>query len=193
MQERYTPLTNGSYSVSVDYLLTGSPSGPGRMFSDISEMITIMNHSASPLDFHFFQYSDFNLNGVQGGQSAQIGKNLRGRFNEARLLSTSGAALTETVVTPGANHGEAAIYPQTLALLNDGAATSLSDNLNPVGPGNVTWALEWDFIIAPGSSVGISKDKLLEVSAVPETSTWMGGLFCLFAGISRCRRLLKLS
>jgi hypothetical protein len=165
-QTLYASYNNGAYGVRVDYHLTGFSVGSGQ--SDIAETITITNSTASPLDFHFFQYSDFNLNGTAGGDTVQLGKNLRGLFNEADQSKGPGFALTETVVSPGANHGEAAFYNQTLTKLNDAGPTTLNDNAGPVGPGDVTWALEWDFTIAPGSSVGISKDKFIQTQPVPE-------------------------
>jgi len=161
----YTTYNNGSYGVTINYLLTGSSPGSGK--SDISESISITNGTASPLQFHFYQYSDFDLGGA-GGDTVQLGRNLRGLFNEADQTDGS-VLLTETVVTPGANHGEAAFYNATLVKLSDANTDTLNDNAGPVGPGNVTWALQWDFTIAPGSSVGISKDKYLQVP-IPEPS-----------------------
>jgi len=157
---------NGSYAVTISYLLTGF--SPGSGVSDIAETISILNRTGAPLEFHFFQYSDFDLGGA-GNDTIQLGKNLRGQYNEASQ-SDPAVALTETVVTPGANHGEAAFFNTTLAKLNNGVADNLNDNVGPVGPGDVTWALQWDFSIAPGSSVGISKDKYLHILAIPEPS-----------------------
>jgi len=93
-----------------------------------------------------------------------------GKFNEAYQtdgnLSLS-EIVSDTVTTPGADHGEAGIYAATLAKLNDGLATDLNDAVGPVGPGNVTWTFQWDFNIPGGGTVIISKDKLL---VVPEPS-----------------------
>src|SRR5262249_15449700 len=99
--------------------------------------------------------------------TVQLGKNLRGLFNEADQTDPA-VALTETVVTPGANHGEAQFVPVTIGKLTNGVPDTLADNTGAVGPGNVTWALEWDLTINPGSSVGISKDKYLHITNVPE-------------------------
>jgi hypothetical protein len=102
----YAIFSNASFSVETDYLLTGGLAGSGH--SDIGESIRINNLTASPLDFHFFQYSDFDLGGTTGGQTVQLGKDLGGLFNEA-LQTGPGGTLDEsiTVATPGANHGEA--------------------------------------------------------------------------------------
>ncbi|HRT10721.1 MAG TPA: PEP-CTERM sorting domain-containing protein, partial [Candidatus Paceibacterota bacterium] len=76
----------------------------------------------------------------------------------------------ETVTTPGANHGEAAIFDSTLIKLNDNVADNLNDvGVSPVG--NATWALQWDFYIPVGGSAIISKDKYIRVPPVPEPSS----------------------
>lgn len=164
---------NGAYGVSVDYLLTGF--SPGSGFSDIAETITITNATASTLSFHLFQYSDFNIGGP-GGDSVSIGTNSSilspffGRPNTATVVDPF-AGMTETVITPAANHAEAALFPITLTKLNDGGPDTLSDIYGPVGPGNVTWAFEWDILIPGMSSVGISKDKFIFITNVPEPTS----------------------
>jgi len=164
----YTTYNNGAYGVTINYLLTGSAPGQGK--SDVSESISITNATASPLSFHFFQYSDFDLGGA-GGDTVHLGTNLRGLYNEAS--QTDGITqLTETVVTPGANRGEAGFFNSTLTKLSDGNTDDLNNNVGPLGPGDVTWAFQWDLTVAPFSSTGISKDKFLQV---PEPS--VVGLF----------------
>lgn len=168
----YTSYFNGSYGVQVDYLLTGYSAGSGN--SDLAETITITNATAAPLDFHFFQYSDFDL-GAPGGDQVAISVNPNplspffGRYNTATQVDPF-VGLTETVLTPGANHGEVANFNATLIKLNNLAPDNLSDVNGPTLPGDVTWAFQWDFNIPAGSSLGISKDKSLHLNLVPEPS-----------------------
>ena len=172
-----TLYTAANFSIQIDYLLTGGSLGSG--VSDIGESIRIRNLTAAPLSFHFFQYSDFDLGGP-GNDVIQLGKNLQGKFNEA--AQTDGiVGLTETVVTPGANHGESSFLNSTLVKLNDGVASVLNDNMNPVGPGNVTWAFQWDFTLAPNGSFLISKDKYIQIQNVPEPTSSL--LFVLFGSL----------
>jgi len=183
----YITYNNGAFSVEIDYVLTGQ--APGSGLADIRESIRIHNFTASPLDFHFFQYSDFNLLNNPNGDNVALGTDLSGRFNEALQTKgpLNGTTLTETDATPGANHGEAAFAGATLGKLNNGVADNLNDNAGPVGPGNVTWALQWDYsganMIAPGGDALISKQKFLQI---PEPST--AALMALAVGAGFWRR-----
>jgi hypothetical protein len=181
-REMTSTYTAPTFNLSIDYLLTGgSFVAPGQTAnSDIGESIRIVNTSATTLVFHFFQYSDFDLGGP-GNDSVQLGRNLRGQFNDA-FQQDATAGLTETVTTPGASHGEVDYFANTRTRLNTIANYTLNDSAGPVGAGDVTWSLEWDLTIAPGGSALISKDKYLSV-IVPEPSTIaIGGLgLVLFA------------
>lgn len=188
----YTSYDNGSYGVRVDYLLTGFSAGSGN--SDLAETITILNHTAAPLDFHFFQYSDFDIGSAAGDQVAlSVNSNPLspwfGLYNTATQVDPT-AGLTETVITPGANHGEVANWFTTLTKLNDGVADTLNDVAGPVGPGDVTWAFEWDLTIPAGGSLGISKDKALHINLIPEPTTLT--LVALGAAVLVQRRKFRL-
>ena len=189
----YASYNNGSYGVTINYLLTGSQVVNSNVSSDISESISITNATASALSFHFFQYSDFDLLGTPTGDTVQLGKNLRGLYNEADQSKTSGgpsgagAALTETVVTPGANEGEAALFNSTLVKLSDGNTDNLNNNVGPV-TGDVTWAFQWDLIIPAGSSVGITKDKYILLTNIPEPSLFAFASLGLVGYLLRKRR-----
>ena len=130
--------TNPFMSVEVKYSLQGGMLGSG--VSDVGEQILINNISAQTLDLHFFQYSDFRLGNTPN--SVMLGKNIRGLFNEADQSDSTGTALSETVISPGANHGEAALLGQTLSEFASASFTSLSDAAT-AGPGQTTWAFEW--------------------------------------------------
>jgi PEP-CTERM motif len=139
----------------------------GSGASDMGEQISITNLGASPLDFHFFQYSDFDLAGSAGGDEALF-------TNANTVRQYEGAMeLQETVVTPVPSHREINYYANVLTALNGGAATTLSDlpAIGTVfGPGDITWAYQWDVLVQPGSTFQISKDKNLK-GVVPEPSS----------------------
>lgn len=155
--------------------------------SDMAEQISITNLLGTPLDFHFFQYSNFDLS---AGNDSIV-------FTNANSVRQSGgtSTLTETVVTPVPSHHEAYAVPVTLNKLNDAAATTLTDLPaigTSIGPGDLTWTYEWDISIPVGGTFQISKDKNLSAS-IPEPST-VGILLGLSAGfllrpLNRKRRL----
>ena len=170
------------FRTEVAYRLDGG--APGSFVSDLTEQISITNTGTGPLDFHFFQYCDFDLGGTSGGDSAVFtNANAVQQFEGAQVL-------TETVVTPVPDHREINFFAATLTALNDGVATTLND-LPPtgvvLGPGDVTWAYQWDVVIGPGLSFQISKDKNLV--AVPEPTTLsLAGLAVVAAASLRMRR-----
>jgi len=173
---------NGAYGVTVRYTLTGFSPGSGE--AHLQEIITITNATAQPLDFHFFQYSDFDLGGTAAGDTVQLGTDSFGKFNEADQ-SEGTSLFSEIDLTPGANHGQADLFPNILLALNDPFATTLNDNAGPVGPGDATSAFEWDFLIPGNSSVGISKNKVLLVPEPTSVSLLGLGLVALFASRRR--------
>jgi len=173
---------NGAgFRVETTYTLRGG--APGSKASDLGELIAITNTSANPLDIHFFQYADFDLSAADSIT-----------FTNANSVQQSGnnTRLTETVVTPIPAHHEAGFFPVTLNKLNDGLPTTLSDTPAfgvPIGAGDMTWAYQWDVVVAPNSTFQISKDKNL--NAVPEPATAAGillGLSMLALRRSRSRQ-----
>src|ERR1051326_7045390 len=89
----YITYNNGAFSVEIDYVLTGQSAGSGQ--ADIRESIRIHNFTANPLDFHFFQYSDFNLLNNPNGDNVALGTDLGGLYNEA--LQTKGPLNSATL------------------------------------------------------------------------------------------------
>jgi hypothetical protein len=157
---------NAQLTLTVDYFLQGG--GVGSGVADITESISAVNNTGGNLDFHFFQYSDFNLLGSGSSDNVQLFGN-PGAFNYVRQW-TGSTGIGEAIVSPDANHGEAAYAGTTLAKLNGTSGLQLNDNAS-AGPGDVTWALEWDQAIAAGDEFDLTKDKSLIISTVPEPST----------------------
>jgi hypothetical protein len=170
----------GGLEFLVKYDLTGGTAG--SFTSDLAETIRIRNLGTSSIDMHFFQYSDFDLNGVAGGQSVQF---FGAGFNKVAQTGL-GIEMSETVVVPDATHHEANLFSTTRTSLNNGTATTLNDS-NSAGPGDVTWAYQWDVTVAAGGSFIISKDK--HIHAVPEpASLGIWGLVAAVSGFAVRRR-----
>jgi hypothetical protein len=166
-----TYVSPNNFSLSIDYQLTGNPGAVGSVqHAQIGETITIVNLSATRLPYHFYQYAYFNL-GAASRDVAQLGQDALGKYSEA-IQSNSAATVTETIAAQGADHGEVAPLGLTLAKLNGGGPATLGSpfGAGPVGPGGVTWALEWDLNILPGASAIISENQTLDVLSVPEPS-----------------------
>ena len=166
--------TGTGFTLDLTFDLVGGSSGSG--VSDITEAIAINNTGSSTLDFHFYQYVDFDLGGASGGDTVEV-------VSGSKVEQSGGSGwVSETVITPDPSHHEAALFSTTRDKFSDGLATDLSDASGPVGPGNVTWAFQWDFSIPAGGSAIISKDKRL---VVPEPATL--GLL-LLGGLALLRR-----
>ena len=167
----YTDNAN-HFSLTITYQLSGGTPGGSDWTSDINETITVNNLSASPLDFHFYQYSDFRLAGTSGNESVNIFQDPNGFYTKATV--TKGLnQVSETIDQPHANRAEAALAPFTLNRLNSTPALNLNNTLTagPDPSADATWAYQWDFTITGNSSVDVLKDKRLSVAPIPEPGT----------------------
>jgi hypothetical protein len=185
---------NANIGVQLTYTLQGGAAGGNDWSSDITENITIQNMSATSNVFHFFQYSDFALAGSPGGETASIFLNNQGFYTRARVDKALNQ-LSETIDQPLANEAEADLGTATLNRLNQGSPYDLNGSTGSGSPDaavDATWALEWDFVLAPygsaGDSVNVIKDKKLSVAPVPEPAAFSLALLGAAAFILRRKR-----
>ena len=174
---------NMRFYIVTDFKLVGG--SPGSLSSDMGEQIRIVNLGSEPLDFHFFQYCNFDLQNTPHDDRVRIlGGNTVQQYDPNIMAS-------ETVVTPPPSHYEVAWAPDILNRLNDGKANNLEDIDTLMGTGDATWAFQWDFELTTsgtGSEVQISKDK--NFFHTPEPLTVLGmflGLGSVGAYIRRRR------
>ena len=152
--------TAAGFTIQLKLSLTGGASG--SQTADMAETIRITNTSTTqPLDFHFFQYVDFNLS-ASADTATMANANTVDQFG-------SGQSVSETVATPAPGHHEIDVTPTILNLLTGGSAVTLND-ANSAGPADVSWAFEWDVTLNAGGTLLISKDKHL---LVPEPTAFM--------------------
>jgi hypothetical protein len=166
--------------INVRYTLRGTASSG----SDMQEQINITNNGSTTLDLHFFQYTNFTLNNNQPTAADTV---TLVNSNTVRQSRNGGPLVSETVTTPAANHYELGLTtdsPNTHFRLNNVNGLTLSDGATTRGPGDATWAFEWDRSLAPGATLQISKDKNL---AVPEPGT-LTLIATGFAGLAFLRK-----
>ncbi len=120
-------------------------------------------------------------------------EDLRVEINDNRHTASQYDAawvMTETTENPNGDRGEVGYWSTTLGKLNDGLATDLDDTSHgPIGPGDLTWAFQWDRTIGVDDTFQISKDKQIR-TFVPEPVTMAGLLLGIGAlgGYIRRRR-----
>jgi hypothetical protein len=163
-----TAYANSTIGVDTLFSLQSSPIGSGK--ATLAETFTINNLSATTQVFHFYQYSDFDLGGVSGGQNVQFTSN--GSGQQYQVVQTgSGTILTGlvTAVTGGSfgqSELQAGLFDGNKFGLGSGNPVTL-DNTLTAGPGNVVYAYEWDATLAAGSSITIGEIQ----TVVPEPSS----------------------
>ncbi len=168
---------------AIDFRFSLQGGLPGSGVSDIGEQILVRNTGRNPLSLSFFQYNDADLNGTVTDTRVRIGEFVGG-LGASQM--GDGVVVHETVVTPAADHYEAGVFSTTRDSLNDDSITTLNDNDEVLGPADLTWAFQWDFVLSPGDSENISKDKRLAV--VPAPGAMLLGLLGMgFTGLMRRR------
>ena len=172
-----TVSANSQISITAQYTLLGGSAGSGS--SSVGEQIIIQNVGSTAFDLHFFQYTDFDLDGNYAGDTVYLNQNMLGLFTEA-MQNKAGAHFADVVISPGANHGQAALSPTIFTEIL-GENLTLPDDPGPY-TGDSTWAFEWDPTLNPGDTFTIAIDKSLYMVPEPASSALIGvGLLLLGA------------
>jgi hypothetical protein len=156
-QVTFSYTSAGKFLLELTTTLVGGD--PGTGVSDLADQVRVVNKSGSNLDLHLFQYVDAYLS--NGADTVQFEPG----FAQVTQTGANGAMLE--LLTKSSQHHEAGLDTQTLDRLNDAVATTLNDT-NYAGPGNTTWAFQWDLALRSNGSALISKDI---AATVPEPST----------------------
>jgi len=156
-------LTYGSptgLQVVVTYSLVGGQANSGT--SDIGETIKITNNGATPLNYHFFEYTNFSLGGSTNGQTVTIA-------NGNTATDQGNGEFAQIVVSPKPSEFEANIFPTLLTTeLTNTSNYTLSDTASAPS-GNGESGFEWDLALNSGQSYVISIDK--QIHSIPEPSS----------------------
>lgn len=168
------------FDLEVTWLLTGGAANSG--FSMVKEGATITNKSTRNLYISLYEYSDFDILGTASNDVGRhVNNNLVTQFEYPVFVAES--------VTQTPSRWQMDNYSNILALLNDNDKDDLTNQYAFYGPGDVAWAFQWDFVIGPGSSAGVSKDK--SITMIPEWNSLLLAAIGMVGtiGLRRRRRL----
>jgi len=161
---RWGDISGSGIDVEIDFALDGALAGTG--LSDLGEQITISNSSGQAVDIRFFEYVDFDLDGTIGGDSASISSSPVASVEQSDI-----STLSETVVTPDPDlYQIGACCGIEAGILAGADLSTLPGVQTSFGPGDASWAFQWNRTIADNGAFQISKDKNLRV-VVPEPAT----------------------
>ena len=169
-------LANSVLGVDLSYQLVGGL--PGIDEAHLHESATLRNLTTAPLSLTWFMEADFDLNG-SGGQDT-ISGGLDG------IVQTDGT--TTVMVLPGVTPDAFQIAPfaDLFVSLSDFSITTLDDSGNPFGPGDGTFAYQWNVLLPPDTPRTLPLDKDF-VSFVSEPGT----LMLLLSGFAAFRVLRR--
>lgn len=179
-------------AATIDWRLTGA--GSGSTLSTLSKSVSFTNLGAAAIDFHLFDYTDFDI-----------------RFNplaqaDTATLVSAGRIITSSSTIPFSIDARVQSAPDRYQISDfitpylqffidqDGPTTlpntpALGTSF-PATPGDTAFALQWSRVIAPGDSFTVSQLAMYRpTSAVPEPASWaylIAG-FGLIGGLARRR------
>jgi hypothetical protein len=143
--------------VRLGYQLFGGT--PGSDTAGLRETVVLQNPSNTALQLAWFMEADFDLDAFGG--SDVIAGGLNG------ILQTDGhtTLAVSSSLTPSAF--QAAPFPDLFLSLSDFSITNLDNSGIPFGPGDGTFAYQWNLSIPPNSSLTYTIDK----NFIPEPAT----------------------
>jgi len=175
--------TGTGFSIAIQYTLHDPYAGDYG--ADIAEQISIHNTGTTSLAFHFFQYSDFDL-AKDLNDVVAINDDYSSVVQRPVAGLGGGPMMTETTESSHPDHAEANYFANTRNALTDGGPTMLN-GVKDAGPGDVTWAFEWDRNIGFNGTLTISKDKVASYVPEPAAVTLLGGVLLFVASKLRKR------
>jgi PEP-CTERM motif len=159
---RWDNIDQSGVRVDIRFSLDGG--NPGTGLSDLGEQIDVSNFSGQAVTIRFFEYVDFDLDGTIGGDTASSSSSPVASVEQSDM-----SQLSETVVTPGPNlYQIGACCGVEASILAGNDLSTLPGVQSSFGPGDASWAFQWNRTIANGGTFQISKDKNIRV---PEPAT----------------------
>jgi hypothetical protein len=170
-----------SFEIVLNFQLDGGVPGSGT--SSLFQNIDIKNTSSNKLDFHFFNYTDFDLTDNAQDDTTKISNNTATQFDSFTLA--------KEVINPSASYYQVSPFPNILDALSDNFPTSLSNVGGPL-TGEDAYAFQWDFVLEPEKSFSIKNYK--SIKPIPEPTINLGYLigFGFLGMLWRLRRISPL-
>jgi hypothetical protein len=163
------------FQMVLNFQLDDGASSSGT--SSLLENIDIINTSSNKLDFHLFNYTDFDLTDNGQDDTIKISTDMATQFDSFTLA--------KEVINPSATYYQVSPFPNILDSLSDNFPTSLSNVGGPV-TGENAYAFQWDFVLDPEKSFSIKNYK--SIKPVPEPTMSLGCLISLVS-LGMLRRL----
>jgi hypothetical protein len=126
--------------------------GLGRM----TPSLNIQNTTGSPLNITIFSYHDWDVNGTAGGDSIV--------WNGFDILQSQGSTVIQVHPVQDPDVIQAGAFSGIRNQLRDGNVDNLTPTGLPFGPGDGTFAFQFDMVIPTGGGGSI-------LYSVPEPST----------------------
>jgi hypothetical protein len=146
------------FEIALNFTLDGGTEGSGM--SSLLEKITIKNTGSNSLDFHFFNYTDFDLTGSGEQDTTKIGSGI--------ITQSNNFTLAMEVIDPASSHYEVSPVFNILNALEDNSPTTLASFAEPL-TGDNAFAFQWDFTLEPQKSFSINNYKsITPAKPVPE-------------------------
>ncbi len=166
---------NDRLAIDLSFTLIGG--GSGSRTADIAEIVRVRNLTNAPIEFHLFEYDDFDASGTFDDDRATL-------LNSSTVRLFDDLTRIDVGAVPIPDRWQISAVPDIFELLEDGGPTSLTNSTSFGGPGDMAFAFQWDRTLDAGGTFLLSKNKL--VTPVPEPA----GLLAMGIGLSwlRCRR-----
>lgn len=142
-------------NVELAFTLIGGTTG--SFASDLQQNLSIQNTSNGPVTLHLFQYADFDLGGLNWGDSLA--------FSNANTTVQHGKnmAMTQSSSRPP-DFWEGSHYAITLEQITGSTPATLSNQLIPDAPGDQTFGNQWTVTLPPDQSLVVHLNSSLRTA-----------------------------
>jgi hypothetical protein len=176
------PAKNG-IQVTLEFTLSGGLAASET--SDLLDSVIISNQNSSPVNYHFFEYGNFNLGGETTGQTVTIADGDTatdiGNGHEVQVMANSGIP----------SEYEASLFPSQFNSVSSTSSPATLSDVSSAGPGDGEEGFEWDATIGANKSLVVAIDNDMSgesIQSVPEPTSAIAVLGLSGVCLTRPRR-----